>query len=196
MKKKKWIIAVVVVVLLCIIFGSGGDEDEQKQGEVTKVENRDSGEESSADEASDNEASDDTTSGESAPLVFKEGETAAKDGIEITMTKVKESKGKQYNRPGKGKVFLICDFLVENKSENDYTMSMLDYNASADGFTLSECYYSDEEDFSSLSGTIAPGNKLKGSIAFEVDKKYKKFEISFDMGDLFAEEKVTFINEK
>ncbi len=112
------------------------------------------------------------------------------------MTKVTESKGKGYNKPAKGKIFVICNFLVENKSDDDFTMSMLDYNAYADGYSLSETYYS-EDDFGSMSGTIAPGKKkMKGALAFEVKKNYKKLELDFALGDLFGDEKVKFVNKK
>ena len=92
-------------------------------------------------------------------------------------------------------IFVICNFLVENKSDDDFTMSMLDYNAYADGYSLSETYYS-EDDFGSMSGTIAPGKKMKGALAFEVKKNYKKLELDFALGDLFGDEKVKFVNKK
>ena len=56
-------------------------------------------------------------------------------------------------------------------------------------------YYS-EDDFGSMSGTIAPGKKMKGSLAFEVKKNYKKLELDFALGDLFGDEKVKFVNKK
>ena len=120
---------------------------QQTDNSVTKVENTappaTAAPDTSSEDSTDSEAESD------APLIFKEGETASKNGIEITMTKVTESKGKGYNKPAKGKIFVICNFLVENKSDDDFTMSMLDYNAYADGYSLSETYYS-EDDFGSL----------------------------------------------
>ena len=195
MKKKKWILIVVAVIIVFAIIGASGNNDEkdsqQTDNSVTKVENT----APPATDSPDTSSEDSTESESDAPLVFKEGETASKNGIEITMTKVTESKGKCYNKPAKGKIFVICNFLVENKSDDDFTMSMLDYNAYADGYSLSETYYS-EDDFGSMSGTIAPGKKMKGALAFEVKKNYKKLELDFALGDLFGDEKVKFVNKK
>ena len=189
MKKKKWIIIVVAVIIVFAIIGASGSNDEkdskQADNSVTKVENT----------TPPATAAPDTSSEDSTDSEAKEGETASKNGIEITMTKVTESKGKGYNKPAKGKIFVICNFLVENKSDDDFTMSMLDYNAYADGYSLSETYYS-EDDFGSMSGTIAPGKKMKGALAFEVKKNYKKLELDFALGDLFGDEKVKFVNKK
>ncbi len=195
MKKKKWILIVVAVIIVFAIIGASGNNDErdskQTDNSVTKVENT----APTATDSPDTSSEDSTESENDAPLVFKEGETASKNGIEITMTKVTESKGNGYNKPAKGKIFVICNFLVENKSDDDFTMSMLDYNAYADGYSLSETYYS-EDDFGSMSGTIAPGKKMKGALAFEVKKNYKKLELDFALGDLFGDEKVKFVNKK
>jgi len=197
MKKKKWIIIVVAVIIVFAIIGASGSNDEkdskQADNSVTKVANTTPPATAAPDTSSEDSTDSETES--DAPLIFKEGETASKNGIEITMTKVTESKGKGYNKPAKGKIFVICNFLVENKSDDDFTMSMLDYNAYADGYSLSETYYS-EDDFGSMSGTIAPGKKMKGALAFEVKKDYKKLELDFALGDLFGDEKVKFVNKK
>lgn len=115
MKKKKWIIIVVAVIIVFGIIGASGSNDEkdskQADNSVTKVENTTppatAAPDTSSEDSTDSEAESD------APLIFKEGETASKNGIEITMTKVTESKGKGYNKPAKGKIFVICNFLVE-----------------------------------------------------------------------------------
>lgn len=90
------------------------------------------------------------------------------------MTKVTESKGKGYNKPAKGKIFVICNFLVENKSDDDFTMSMLVNNAYADGYSLSETYYS-EDDFGFMSGTIAPGKKMKALLPLKSKRIIKNW---------------------
>ena len=119
-----------------------------------------------------------------------------KSGIVITLLSVKESKGSYYFSPEQGEIFLVAEFLVENYSKEEVTIStMLCFEAYADDFSL-------DFDFSALMAcddtldvTIKPGKKAKGQIAYSVDKNWRTFEIEYQP-DFWRSESYTFVYDK
>lgn len=118
------------------------------------------------------------------------------DGISFTLLDVKESKGDSFSKPDSGKIYVLAQFLIENKTKKDCNISsMLSFDAYCDGFA---CDYSfgamlvvDDQ----LDGTVAAGKKMKGWIGFEVEKGWKEFEIQVKP-DVWSSEKLIFITHK
>ena len=120
----------------------------------------------------------DETSGET---VFGIGDTAEYRGVRVTLKSITESYGKEYMEPGEGKVFLVCEFEVENGSDKEINVSSVlsfeayidDYNASLD---ILACTSSGKE---TMDGTAAPGKKLAGAVGYEAPEGWQTVEIRF-----------------
>lgn len=148
----------------------------------------------SADNEKENTASDTDT--EEKELVFKKGETASQNDVEVTMTKVTESKGSDFVKPEKGKVFVLAEFLIENKSSEEINISsVMSSKSYIDGYSV-DTSLSAEMDHETLDGSIAPGKKLKGVLGYETDKKYKELEIHLQLDVWDSGNKIKFIYKK
>lgn len=171
-----------IILILTFIMGSLCACDAATSSEVKKVEPTES-------------ASEDNISEEDKELIFSKGDTASQDDIQITFNKVKESKGGDFNKPAKGKIFVQAEFLVENKSDKEIIISALSYDAYADGYAVNDSVGAMLNN-DILSGSVAPGKKLKGILGFEVDKKYKELEVDFKLSLLNPDNKIKFVYKK
>lgn len=120
--------------------------------------------------------SSDNSSGTSTPKktadatkeVYKQNETAAYNGIEITMDSYVESEGDDWSVPTEGNEFMFVHMTIVNQTSDDLVISSmasfenycddtkLDYSAAA--FTA----LATTSDQPKLDGTIAPGETLEG----------------------------------
>ena len=120
--------------------------------------------------------SSDNSSGTSTPKktadatkeIYKQNETAAYNGIEITMDSYVESEGDDWSVPTEGNEFMFVHMTIVNQTSDDLVISSmasfenycddtkLDYSAAA--FTA----LATTSDQPKLDGTIAPGETLEG----------------------------------
>ncbi len=108
------------------------------------------------------------------------GQPAAAHGITMTLASVTESKGNEYNTPADGKVFLLCEFNIDNKSSKDLAISSIAcFEAYADGYATDQSLTGliGEGSKQQLDGSVAAGKKMNGVIAYEVPKNWKELEI-------------------
>lgn len=115
------------------------------------------------------------------PESFTVGDTVSLNDINVTLVSVTESEGANYSVPSDGKVFLICEFEIENKSGNDIAVSsMMSFEAYVDDYSstlsLGAIMASDK---TQLDGSVASGKKMAGIVGYEADKNWKEFEIRF-----------------
>lgn len=129
---------------------------------------------------------------------YKVGETATQNDVKITLKSVKTSKGEKYNEPDKGKVFLICEFEIDNQSEDDLAISSeLTFEAYVDDYSLNQDVmgYGLEqfESKNQLDGDVGAGKKMNGIISYQVPNDWKKLEVKVQPD--FWDKKIKFTAE-
>lgn len=164
------IVVLVVVVLVMIAAFAGGGESNSPQ----KVEST-SGTSQSASQASQAQSQPEQT-------VFTVGDTVELNGVKTTLLSAEEYSGKQYMMPTDGNVFLVCQFEIENDSSAEINVSsMVSFDAYCDDYSVNLSVTGEmlEDSWKSLDGTVAPGKKINGVIAYEIPQDWQKMEISY-----------------
>lgn len=164
------IVVLVVVVLVVIAAFAGGGESSTPQ----KVEST-SGTSQSASQASQAQSQPEQT-------VFTVGDAVELNGVKTTLLSAEEYPGKQYMMPTDGNVFLVCQFEIENDSSAEINVSsMVSFNAYCDDYSVNLSVTGEmlEDSWKSLDGTVAPGKKINGVIAYEIPQDWQKMEISY-----------------
>lgn len=174
-------------------------EIESSEMESSKIESSEievSGIESSeteSKETSSKEAS-------SAPGAAKLGESVQNSNFKITLTSaemlnsvtVGEGDLAFENKPDEGKKYLVLFFEAENISDEDQYINYFYYDSYLDDTAIdTEVLLADFDDYDIFTGDIAPGKKLKGYVAYQVDTDWKKLEFTYN--DRTTSEKYNFI---
>ena len=190
-KGKPVLIGILVIIVLGIIIGSSGGNDEPAKVEPTQP--------ATQAQATDTQPQDTTPAAtqeapkEDAP--FTVGETVQLNDVNATLVEVTTSKGSKYNKPTDGNVFVLCEFTIENNSDEELTVSsLMSFEAYCDDYA---CNYSfsallEKENKSQLDGTIAPGKKMNGIIGYEVPKDWEELEIHFTP-DVWSAKEIVFV---
>lgn len=179
MEKKKiwkrwwfWVIVVIVIGVAGSLGGSDGDtpskvsdEKSQQSVEEKKVSSK------SKEKAEETEVPDEK---------FYVGDEIAMGDYVLTVDKVKRSSGTEYDKPKKGKEFLIVTVTLKNNGEdefdyNPYNFSVQDSNGTVTDITFTTV----DSDTSMESGSLVSGGKVSGTLAFEVPKKDKKLMLRY-----------------
>ena len=164
------IVVLVVVVLVVIAAFAGSGESSTPQ----KVEST-SGTSQSASQAGEAQSQPEQT-------VFTVGDAVELNGVKTTLLSAEEYPGKQYMMPTDGNVFLVCQFEIENDSSVEITVSsMVSFNAYCDDYSVNLSVTGEmlEDSWKTLDGTVAPGKKINGVIAYEIPQDWQKMEISY-----------------
>lgn len=162
------IVVLVVVVLMVIAALAGGGESNTPQ----KVEST----------SSTSQAASQSSEAQPEQTVFTVGDTVELNGVKTTLLSAEEYPGKQYMMPTDGNVFLVCQFEIENDSSEEINVSsMVSFNAYCDDYSVSLSITGEmlEDSWKSLDGTVAPGKKINGVIAYEIPQDWQKMEISY-----------------
>ena len=145
--------------------------------------------------AEDQDNNDDNDKNEDEQTEFGIGEKVEYKDVHYTLIDVKEHTGSEYLNPSDGMVYLNCEFLIENESNEDASISsLLSFEAYADDYDVDQSFSAVIGD-KGLDGTIASGKKMQGSIGYEVSKDWKVVEIHLTP-DLFSETKIIFKADK
>lgn len=131
------------------------------------------------------------------PKSFTVGDKVELNDIVVTLKSVTESKGSQMFAPQDGKVFVNCEFEVENNSAKDIAVSSI---------ICFQCYVDDYStpmslsaimaaDKGQLDGQVAAGKKMTGVIGYEADKGWSEIEIRFTP-DFWAGKDIIFTATK
>jgi hypothetical protein len=112
---------------------------------------------------------------------FGVGESAELNDIIVTLKSVEENTGKDFFEPSDGKVFVLCEFEIENDSDSEINISsLMSFDAYVDDYSTSMNLSAQmTSDKTQLDGTIAAGKKMAGAIGYEVPYDWKVLEISF-----------------
>jgi len=126
---------------------------------------------------------------EEKKVEFKQGETATYENVDYTVTKVKRSKGNDWDKPAKGKEFVVITVKIENKSEDSIAYNTLDWKIQNGEGQIDDGAFSTIDNDTSLgSGDLAAGGKKEGTLVFEVPKGDKDLKLQYFSNVLFDEE--------
>lgn len=196
--KLKWVIIALVAILFIGAMAGNGEKEPSKVGEVDeKVDNSNGQVLDNEPEQEQKEEEIIDSSDEEGETVFKKGDIAEMNDVQVTLTDYTESTGSDYNQPTEGNVYLLAEFEIVNNTSGEVAVSsMMSFEAYADDYSLN---YSIgallEKDGNQLDGTIAAGKKLKGWIGWEVPEDYQNVEIHFK-DDVWSNDKFVFVIEK
>lgn len=128
------------------------------------------------------------------PELFQVGDVVSLRDIEVTFVSCEESTGAQFMSPEEGNVFLVCEFLIDNKSSKDIAISsLMSFEAYVDNFTTNMSLTGTlASDKTQLDGTVAAGKKMSGAIGYEVPADWKELEIRFTP-DFWSGKDITFV---
>lgn len=102
--------------------------------------------------------------------VFNIGDTIKAGKGEFTVNGIREYYGSEFLKPKDGKMYYVVDISVENISQDSLNLSSIMMFKLFD----SESYSHDVSIVTDLKGSldaqVSPGNKIRGEIAFEIDK--------------------------
>lgn len=147
-----------------------------------------------AEDTPSKEAGDATTTVAQSDDTFGLNETAVFSDLKITARQIKVSTGKDFFEPEAGNVFVGIEFVIENISDEEVSVSSLlqfegyvddvksDYSVSA------ACCFDD----GTLDGSIAVGKKLVGWYALEVPQNWERIEVNF-IPSLFSSNPAVFV---
>ena len=138
-----------------------------------------------------------TTPAQTEKTKFTVGDNVDLNDIVVTLVDVSENNGGNYMTPSEGKIFVVCEFEIENNSNKDIAVSsIMSYEAYVDDYTtgmnLSAMLSTGK---SQLDGTIASGKKMNGVIGYEVDPDWSEIEIRFTP-DFWAGKDIIFTYTK
>lgn len=187
--KLKWII--IAIVAICIIGAAASGGNDNKPSKVGDVKNN-------AEENNDlNNEEQPNVDNESKEAMFRKGEIAELNNVQVTLTDYKESAGSEYNKPTDGKIFLLAEFEIANNADKELAISsMLSFEAYADDYKLDYSLGAMiDKEGSQLDGSIAAGKKMKGWIGWEVPADYQNVEIHFT-DNVWSSDKFVFLIEK
>lgn len=187
-QKKHTVLGVILVifgVLLIMAAIGGGENDEKKKvGDYNSTQRQDV-------------KNDETSSAEPEKTTFGVGEQVSLNDIIVTLNNVNESNGAQYMGPSDGKIFVLCEFEIENNSDKDIAVSsLMSFEAYVDGYStgmnLTATVSSDKQQ---LDGSVAAGKKMNGVIGYEINASWKELEIRFTP-DFWSGKDITFVYSK
>ena len=123
------------------------------------------------------------------------GDTLTDGSLSLTLTGAYkyDSIGEGYfvNTPAEGKEYLVLFFDIENISTESEYVSHYDFEGYVDDVACDITgILGDIEGISDLATDLAPGKKVQGFVAFEVDKDWKDFEISYKQ--IFSDKSLIF----
>lgn len=187
----KWVIIVFVAIYI-IGAASGGNDDKPK-----KIGDKGSDAKNSSTGRSSEESQPSSAESENKESVFRIGEIAELNDVQITLTDYVESAGSEWNTPADGNVFFLAEFEIFNNTNGELAISsMMSFEAYADDYSLNYSLSAIlEKEGNQLDGTIAAGKKLKGWIGWEVPADYQNMEIHFT-DNVWSSNKFVFVIEK
>ena len=178
-KKKHPLIWGAAVLLVLVVFGAATakPDEPEKVGEVPSSNSLEGG---ATGETVDQE-------------VFQVGDQVALNNVVVSFDGVTESSGQEFLSPEEGKVYLICEFTIENQSDQDITVSsMLCFEAYVDDYaTAMNLSAMAGAGKTQLDGTVAAGKKMNGIIGYEVPTDWQELEVHFTP-DFWAQKDIVF----
>lgn len=154
-KKKKGLIAAVVVIAVIVVIAaiaSLGGNDDQPQAV------------NGSGNAAHNEQVD-------TSKVFGINEPVKYKGLELSVTKVEKSSGKEYEKPKDGMEYVIVTVKYKNTGDEKISYNPYDFKMlNSKGQITDQAFTTIDSNTALSSGELAPGGEISGTIAFEQPK--------------------------
>lgn len=183
-KKKKGcltaaIIVVVVIVFIIIVAQSCGSS--QPQAVNSRAQTKTTQASQSKEESSG------TVSSESKKI-FKVGDIVKYNDIELSVTKVRTTKGSEFDSPKAGCDYVIATVKYKNSGKDNIAYNPFDFKMkNSKGQITDMGYVSDINKTQLNSGNLAPGGEVSGDIAFEEPIGDKGLVLQYT-GNIFVSE--------
>lgn len=174
-KRSGCLTAIAVVIAIGVIgscFGSNSDEGEKTASKTAT--------ETASAEVTPAKAETIEETAVEEKAVFGVGDTVeVGDGIKMTILAANKYKSdNQFITPADGKMFYKIDIEIANNSEKDTTISsIVGFEAYEDDYSIDETYVSGIDNM--LSGSVAAGKKIKGSLCYELNNGWKILELQY-----------------
>jgi len=177
--KRFWVWALIIVVLIAIGSASGSKDD-------TSVD--------TANNTADSSEVSEAPKTDTEKTEFSIGDAAAFDDKTVTVTDVQRNyqTGNQFLQPETGKEFVLVTVEITNNGK-----SAMDYNTfefklqDSNGVQQSESYTALSEGKLN-SGSLAPGGKVTGKLAYEVPQGDAGLKLLYQSFSFFNNKVVTF----
>lgn len=113
--------------------------------------------------------------------VFGVGDKVELNDVIVTLVNVSESMGGNYMTPESGKVYLLCEFVIENNSNREIAVSsVMSFSAYVDGYTTNlDLGATVSSDKPQLDGSVAAGKKMNGIVGYSADQQWSEIEVRF-----------------
>lgn len=181
--QKWWFWAIVAVVVLGVIGST--TQEKNKQGSNDTATNKSSVTQTTTQAA--------TTADQHTAI----GSTIKSKTVNLTVESVRViTSDNQFTQPEDGKEFVEVVLLVESTAtKDDVFISYLNAHAYVDGFATDlDIWACGESDFDALSGTLAPGKKLRGCLCYSLPIGWKELELQIEI-DWISGETITLLLE-
>lgn len=111
---------------------------------------------------------------------YTQGDKAILGNGQITVTNVKRSQGNDWDKPKKGKEFVIVTVNIENKGKDKLSYNPYDFKLqNSEGAQESTTFTTIDNDTSLTSGELIAGGKVSGTITFETTKGDKGLSLIY-----------------
>lgn len=203
-KKKKHpvllTVLVVVVVALVVAGFSGGDSQNKGPQKVSSANTVAPQPEQAAPSAQTEAAVQTVPTTAAAPTesgAFTVGDSAVMDGVTVTLKSITENTGANYSTPTEGNVFLICEFEIQNGSDQGINVSsMLSFEAYVDDYSVDmSLLATSAASVKQLDGSVAVGKKISGAVGYEVPSDWQNMEIRY-VPNPFLDDAIIFTYSK
>lgn len=181
--QKWWFWAIVAVVVLGVIGST--TQEKNNQGGNNPATNKSSVTQTTTQAA--------TTADQHTAI----GSTIKSKTVNLTVESVGViTSDNQFTQPEDGKEFVEVVLLIESTAtKDDVFISYLNADAYVDGFATDlDIWACGESDFDALSGTLAPGKKLRGCLCYSLPIGWKELELQIEI-DWVSGETITLLLE-
>ncbi len=130
--------------------------------------------------------------GETEQQTYKVGDVIEIGTMLLTVNEVTSPKGDQFNKPSEGNKFVVIDLTIENKSDEAINISSLLQMSlkTSEGTKYSvDLMASTASGGSTPDGEVAPGEKIRGQVGFQIPETSTGLIFVFD-ADVFGAGKV------
>lgn len=179
--KKPWYKRFWVWVLIIIVIGGIGSAAGGNKSDTPTSTTGDSA-------VSETKAAADTKT------EFAVGETASFDDKSITITDVQRNydTGNQFAQPESGKEFVLVTVEIANNSKSSMDFNTFEFKLQdSNGVQLNESFTALSEGKLN-SGSLAPGGKVTGKLAYEVPKDDAGLKLLYQSFSFFSNKTITF----
>ncbi len=180
--RHKILTAIGIVIIIAIIGAAiGGDDSPEDTGpKVVEVETE------------DKETQDEVESEELSKDIFSIGEAVEMDGQIVKVVGVEKSSGSDFDKPSKGKEYVIVEVYIENNGEEEISYNPFNFKMkNSNGQIESQRFTIIDSDTALSSGDLAPGGNVSGTISFEQPIDDDGLELIFEP-NFWKDEKIVF----